>query len=757
MTMTPKNFLWTLLIGFASLMFCLAIYIWFTVAGGIPSLQQLENPKQNFATRVISADGKLLDNYFVERRIWVPYDSIPQNFFHALISTEDVKFYDHWGVHLSRIFQAAIKNVLAFRTKEGASTITQQLARNLFYTQEATLSRKLKEAFTAMLIEKTYTKEEILEMYANTVNFGKGAFGIQVAAQVYFNKPATDLTLGECAFLVGLLKRPEFYNGSDDYDVAINRRNYVLYLMEDAGYLSEGQRMVARKEPLNFVTTTNNRKSGMLAPHFVEMVRQELRKNPLLKDRDLYRDGLIVYTTLDSKVQELAQQAVDEHFKEFQETFNRSWNWGRNQKLLEDLIQKAIRNNSDYASASDFEKPAIERSLRNNYHFIDSVKNAATTVQVGLNVIDPSSGAILAMIGSSPKFMNENKNVKYSLNHAAQIQRQPGSSFKPFVYASALEQGLDPNAQIECGPFSYSLGSGEVWSPKGSYSGSATLSLRQALQLSVNTVSARLITQHTSPMKVIDLAKRMGVKSNLRAVPALALGAGGEVTPLEMTAAYGAFVNEGIFCPPFAITRIEDQSGNVIYEKKQNMGAVDALSPKIAQTMVKFMQGTIDGGTGSRVRSFFTNCQAAGKTGTTNDFADAWFIGYTPQLVAGIWVGFDDRRVTFTGGYGYAGVAAAPLWGRLMAKIYANPFLPYKQRSFSFSKLDSATLAHNNQEPVPNDQQLQEGDKPAIAPTEAKPTKQTPAKTTEEENKKKGKLPNLNEFNNDRRKPQQKK
>lgn len=681
--MTPQKFLVYLVGAFFAIVILIMIYISIVISNGLPSLEQLENPKQNFATRVYSSDGKLLDNYFIERRVWLPYDSIPSDFFNALISVEDRDFYSHWGINASRICKAALKNVLFMNIKGGASTITQQLSRGLFYNMEQTMSRKIKEAFTAIQIERTYTKQEILELYANTVSFGKGAYGIKVAAQVYFNKTAQELTLAECAFLVGLLQRPEKYNGSKGMEYAVNRRNYVLYLMEDAGKISESQRLIARSEPLNFTSPLDRTNKNLFAPHFVEMIRQDLAKDEKLSNRDLYRDGLIIYTTLDSRIQALSLQAVEEHLSNYQKIFNSSWSWNGKQKLLSELTLKAAKNTQEYLTADISARPTIEKKYLNNQAFIDSVKNAATTLQVGMSVIDSRTGAILAMVGASPKFMRESRDAKYSLNHVTQIKRQPGSTFKPFVYASALEEGLSANSSIESGPYSYTLPGGEVWSPSGSKEGELPLST--ALKLSVNTVSARLITQYTTPAKVINLASRMGIKSPLRAVPALALGAGGEVNPLEMISGFSTFANEGVYQAPYYIERIEDQFGNLIYQRKKANVGVDAVSPKIAVNLTKFMQGTVDGGTGYKIRQLFTNCEAAGKTGTTNDFADAWFIGFTPQLTAGMWLGFDDKRVTFTGGYGYAGEAAAPLWGRLMAKIYANDALPYKQRKFNFS------------------------------------------------------------------------
>lgn len=689
----------------------LALYVKSVSSGGMPSLSQLENPRQNLATQVISADGELLDHFFFERRVALPFDSIPPNFINALIAIEDKTFWDHWGVHTTRIFNAAIKNLIARRVKEGASTITMQLARNLFLNRDNTLDRKIREAFTAIQIEKTYTKKEILEMYSNTVNFGRGAYGIQIAAHVYFDKPASELTLSECAFLAALLKAPEHYNGVNDQDKALQRRNLVLSLMREQKLVDEGQFFIALEEPINIFgkdpsTAGRTRRTSqrLLAPHFVEMIRQKLTKTNNLKEYDLYRDGLTIYTSINSRIQKYANEAVEEHLAEFQEHFNQSWSWSNNQKLLNDLLSKAIRNRADWKKADDRKRLQIETSLRSNGEFIDSVKNAATTVQAGCVVIDPGSGAVLAMVGASPKFMRENPEARYSLNHAAQIKRQPGSSFKPFVYSLALDNGMTPEDMIECGPFTYKLSTGEIWSPRGT-SGcddNGMVSLSAALRRSINTVAARLVTSVTTPSAVVDLAHRMGIESRLSAVPAISLGAGGEVSPYELTNSYCAFANNGLHIDPYYISRIEDKNGIVFGERKKFAVVKDALKKEIAHRMTAMMQGVIDGGTGWQVRNYFRGVEAAGKTGTTNDAADAWFIGYTPQLVAGVWVGFDDRRITFDciGAEGYGGKAAAPVWGRLMAKIYSDAALPYKQTRFAFSRRDSSDTTSMTAVPV---------------------------------------------------------
>lgn len=699
--MTPFKFLIWLVVASLILFLFILFYVYQATSYELPSLEQLENPKQNYATQILSADGEVLDHFYIQRRVSLPIDSIPKDFINALIAVEDRKFYDHWGVHLARIVKAMVKNVFSMRVREGGSTITMQLARNLYFNQDNTLKRKLKEALTAIQIEKNFSKSEILEMYSNTVAFGRGAYGIQVASQVYFNKQPMELTTSESAFLVGILKAPEHYNGIVDFEKGIDRRNLVLRLMNEQGFIGSSTYINATEEALNLSNMKFGRRgTSYLAPHFVENIRQQLSKDLTLKDYDLYRDGLMIYTTLNSKIQKYAREALAEHLAEFQKTFSRSFSWANNQELLRELIAKAVKNNPEYKVANASKKADIERKLRNNYKFIDSVKNAATTVQAGLVVQDPFTGEILAMVGASPKFMTDNPDSKYSLNHATQIRRQPGSSFKPFVYASCMEKGLEPTEMVECGPFSYTLPSGEVWSPKGAgdCEQGGKVSLYEGLSRSINTVAARLITQYTSPGEVVSLAHRMGIQSGLRAVPALSLGAGGEVTPLEMTNAFGAFVNEGIRVGSYSIKRIEDSYGNILSERSKTLESTDALKPKIARQMVTMMQGVVDHGTGHEVRNFLQNCDAGGKTGTTNDYADAWFVGFTPQLVAGLWLGCDDRRVTFTGGYAYAGKAAAPIWGRLMAKIYADESLPYKQRKFTF--IQDTTIDTTMSEPM---------------------------------------------------------
>lgn len=736
--MTPLKFLWILIASFLTLLIITIVYINIVISEGMPSLAELENPKLNLATHVYSADGVLLDHFFIERRVDMPFDSIPKDFIKALIATEDRKFYDHWGVHIFRIFGAAVKNAMAGYTKEGASTITMQLARNLYLTKEVSLNRKIREAFTAIMIEQSYTKEQILQLYSNTVYFGRGAYGIGVASQVFFGKSPTELTLSECATLVALLKSPAGYDPYLYTEKSLQRRDLVLSLMMEQNLITSSQFLAASEEPL---INKNQQKEQpqfgrrlSIAPHFVEMIRQTLNDDPRLIGYDLYRDGLVINSTLNSKIQKYATEAVQEHLDELQKNFNKNWSWSKNQKVLKSLIDKAIKSNPIYRAARKAEKESIYKSLANNSKFVDSIKNSATTIQVGLVVLDNETGDILAMVGASPKFLRENPNAKYSLNHASQIRRQPGSSFKPFVYAASLMHGLTPYSQIECGPFSYTLSTGEVWSPSGSGScePGETSSLYSALSYSINSVAARLVTQVTNPKEVVRLAKKMGIQSPLGAYPAISLGAAGEVSPIEMAVAFTGFANRGNSVKSRFLKSVHDHYGNEIIKENRKPSVIyGAISNSIAEQMVFMMSGTISNGTASVIKQFFNGIECGGKTGTTNEAADAWFIGFTPELTCAIWVGFDDKRVNFDymGSVGYGGRAAAPIWGRLMAKIYNDILIKYKKKTFGYDFLFKNTPINTDIQttsPLPINEtnpniQEQSNQTPALPPLPKKP------------------------------------
>ncbi len=633
----------------------------------LPPLSSLENPKTDLATRIYSEDGELIDQFFIQNRTIITIESIPKDLINALIATEDRKFYKHWGVDIDRIIKAGVKNLMSFSVKEGASTITQQLARNLYPTtigNQISISRKLKEAITSVQIEKTYTKDEILILYLNQVYFGRGAYGVEAAARTYFGKKSNELTLDECAMLIGILKNPAGYDHLEHPEACKERRNLVLNNMLEEGYINKEVFELAKNDPIRtqnkaeIINTGNN-----ISAQFSEYVRQLLEKKADKFGFNIYRDGLVVTTTLNMAYQRHATDAVTNHLKEFQKAFNTTWNWKNNKSILSEAVDRYIRQSDAYKNAkSDNERQKVYDKLKNDEKFISDVKQKETAVQVGFCVIDPKTGHIKAMVGQNPNYP-----FKYGLNHVTQIKRQPGSSFKAFVYTTAIDNGYSPAYNISNDPLRVVIG-GRTWEPKGGGTG-GMVSMREGIAHSINIVAVRTAMELAPIDQVIRMAHKMGINSDLPNVLSLALGVG-EVSPLEMTSAYGCFPNEGIWVEPIAITKIEDKNGNVIEEVVPETR--EAISEGVAYIMEDMMEGVVNEGTATSIRQFF-NRPAAGKTGTTQDFTDAWFIGYTPQLVAGVWVGFDDPHVKFGGWYGQGGKAAAPIWGRFMKYIYDDP------------------------------------------------------------------------------------
>ncbi|MGO9481330.1 MAG: penicillin-binding protein 1A [Candidatus Kryptoniota bacterium] len=630
------------------------------VISGLPSLEELENPKADLATRVLSSDGQILDQFFMKNRALADMNEVPHYVVDALISTEDKKFYSHWGIDPVRILSAMAIDMIHLRAKEGASTITQQLARNLYLSQEVTLTRKIREAITAVQIERTYTKQEILAMYLNDVYFGRGAYGIESAAQLYFDESSSDLTLPEAAMLVGMLRSPALYDPLDHPIRAERIRNVVLKNMLDDDKISEAEYQSAKKAPLDI---KYHGPSTGLAPAFVEMVRQELEKKAEKYGFDIYRDGLTVYTTLDSRMQQYADSAVDRHLADYQKLFHSRWNWKENQSTLWIAVDKAIKDLPEYRdAANDSDRRAIYKALNSNEAFVDSVRNAEETIQVGFVCIDPRTGNIKALVGGS-----NYKQFRYGLNHVTQIERQPGSAFKPFVYTVAVDNGYAPSYKLLNQPVTIVMADGTRWTPRnadGEFGGEMTL--RDAIKNSVNVVAVRAVQEIAPINQVVEYAHRMGITTYIPPYASVAMGTA-VVVPIQLVSAYGVFADDGILTKPISILRIEDKNGNVIEE--DHTQSTEVLSKQTAYLMTDMLRGVVNGGTGERVRNYFY-LDCAGKTGTTQDFGDAWYIGYTPQLVAGIWVGFDDDRVHFTDWDGQGGRAAAPIWGMFMRDVY---------------------------------------------------------------------------------------
>ncbi len=667
-----KKILWSG-IGTIFIIFLVALFLFYNqVVDGLPSLEELENPKPKLASNIYSSNGDLIGRFFIENRIETNIDSIPLRIVNALIATEDRKFYDHWGVSLERFTKAMIKNIF-FGSREGASTITQQMSKNLYELKVLdetifdTITRKVREWLTAIQIEQTYTKKEILEMYLNISYFGHGAYGIETAAKLYFNKKAKKLSIEEASMLIAILKSSVRYDPINRYNKALQRRNQVIYNMVDAGYLHKSVYDSLSSEPIRLSTSeiTKGFRSS-LAPHFVEYIRQQMES---LSDKygfNIYRDGLSIYTTLDTTMQGIANRVVTKHLDEFQKLFDSQWNWNNKQDIWKDIISEEIRKTKLYKAAPTNEKKReVYNRLKNNIAFVDSVQRVKQKIETGFVVLDVKSGELRTMIGGS------DLSIGTGLNHATQIRRQPGSAFKPIIYTVAIENGLYPAYPILNQPFDFN-----TWIPHNfDYSTGGFTTLREALQHSVNLIAARLIIEdHVKLYQVGNYAKKMGIDTRLELYPSISLGSG-VVTPLEITSVYATLGNKGIYNKPFSITRIEDKDGIVI--DQFSTSSREAIPEETAYIVTNMLETVMNEGTGARARYMYDfHRPAGGKTGTNTDFVDAWFVGYTPQLSAGVWVGFDDQRIRFTGNYGQGSLAALPIWAMFMKEVYDTLELP---------------------------------------------------------------------------------
>jgi len=623
----------------------LGVYLAF-LSRDLPSLQQLEHYDPRLTTSMLSQDGVLLKELYVQRRIYTPFDQIPESLLEALLVTEDHTFYDHWGINLLRIARAAFINISTMSIRQGASTITQQLARNLYLSFDQTIDRKAKEALTALQIERTYSKREILEMYFTQAYFGHGAYGIEAAAQRYFGKNATELSLTESALLIAQLKAPSHYSPFKHPDAALKRRNLILSLIRKSDFITEGQYKKAIAEPLGVIWQENDQGEG-IAPYYTEMVRIQLEKLGEELGFDYYRDGLTIYTTLDSRLQYCAEKAVKGHLDSLQTKVFEKFRRKDAPKLIKEKFP-------------DITQEELEEHLADSL-WLDSTFSDQSRVQVAFVALDPQTGHILALVGG--RNFEESK-----FNRAIQAIRQPGSVFKAFSYTAAIDNGYPPTYRLLNQDVVVHMPDGSRWTPPN-YDGSrgGLTTLREGLKKSLNLVAVRLVQEVVKPRDVIRYAKQMGITTPLAAVDAIALGASG-VIPIEITAAYGSFANRGVLCEPFAVMRIANREGDVLYEHQLNRKV--ALSEETAYIMTDMLRDVILDGTGGSSRwKYSFRRPAAGKTGTTNDYTDAWFVGFTPQLVAGVWVGLDDPAVSL--GHGESGaIAALPIWATFMNAAY---------------------------------------------------------------------------------------
>jgi penicillin-binding protein 1A len=588
----------------------------------LPSFESLHNIEPSLKTKIYSADGILLQEYFNENRVLTPYKEIPAKMVDMLLAVEDREFFDHWGVNIGRTLKATFIDLVRWRRAQGASTITQQLARMLFLHRQKTFERKIKEALTAIKLERTYSKEEILQMYLNQYYFGRGAYGLSAAARAYFDKSIEDLTINDCALLVGLLKAPSRYNLLDSTEQALRIRNNSLYSFYDWGKISRKEYDSLRDLPMELKSPQEQ--TGR-APYFTELIRQYILDK--YGEDQLYSGGLKVITTLNWGLQEKAERSMKEKLDTMQAFYERVYSI----------------NNPNYTYL--IPAPASGGYARRAYK---KIQGAAVA-------IENDNGNVLVMVGGKSF-------VESKFNRATQALRQPGSAFKPFVYTAAMDNGYHPSDIFYDNSIVLNIPGAKEWRPQNfddEFMGEMTL--RDGLRLSRNLIAIKLLLKVT-PEQAIFYATKMGITTPLQPVPSLAIGTS-EVRLIELTSAYTVFPNGGIRVPYRYIMKITDRYGNVL-EDNANIQKDEVLSAQTAYIMVNMLQSVVDNGTGRGARSLGFMRAAGGKTGTSDNFADNWFVGFTPQITTGVWVGFDDK--TSIGRNQTGGANALPIWTAIM-------------------------------------------------------------------------------------------
>lgn len=704
--------------GAVILFFLLASWGFF---GAMPSFEDLENPESNLATEIISSDGVTIGKFYNENRTPIKFEDLPPHLVNALVATEDERFYEHSGIDARRTFGAALK----LGQDGGASTISQQLAKQLFHGEGSSFKvfriiQKVKEWIIAIKLERQYTKNEIIAMYFNVYDFNNYAIGIRSASKTYFSKEPKDLTIDESAILVGMFKNSSLYNPVRNPVGVKNRRNVVLSQMLKSKIITQSQKESLSNLPIKLDFKLQTHKEG-IATYFREYLREYMKKwvkenkKPNGEDYDIYTDGLKIYTTIDSKMQEHAEEAVQAHMKNLQQEFFHQQKDNKNAPFINitdaetnRIMTNAMKNSERWRVMKDLDKSEEEIiasfdvktkmkifSWKGEIDTLmtpkDSIRYYKHFLQAGLMSLEPQTGHIKAWVGGI--------NYKYfQYDHVGQGARQVGSTFKPFVYATAIEQlGMSPCDSIIDSPFMIHKGRHHVtadWEPKNSdrqYRG--MVNLKRALALSINTVSAKLIDK-TGPEAVVALTKKLGVNSEIPNQPSIALGAV-EITVQDMVAAYSTFANQGVYMKPQFISRIEDKNGVVLYEPIPE--SHDVLNKDIAYAVIKLLEGVTESGSGVRLRTqgggsgdnrwtgypyMFTN-PIAGKTGTSQNQSDGWFIGMVPNLVTGVWVGCEDRSARFKSiTYGQGATAALPVWGYFMKKCYEDKDLQVSKDPF---------------------------------------------------------------------------
>lgn len=669
----------------------------FAHAVRMPIVKSLEDYQPAIITRIYDRNGIGFAEYAIQRRIVVPKRDMAPYLVDAIIATEDADFYRHGGINPKAIIRAGLKDLIARKKVQGASTLTQQLAKQVFLTPEKSFRRKINEALLAVQIEKDFTKDQIFELYANQVYLGHGAYGVEAASRLYFGKHAKEVTLPEAATIAGLIRAPMFYSPISHPDHALSRRNFVLYRLLEERYISRQQHQQAVNAPL--VLGTFKEEAPKLGAYFSEEIRQYIEKSDRYGVEDLYQRGLKVYSTLDLKIQQVAEAALQRGLRSFDhrrgfrrpsrnliaegldpETYkDPSWS---NEPYVVDKLYPAVVMNVDKRltvrlnkDEIELEPPAFAWTERKTlegvvrpgdlvYVRLDEdakrkqqrwVLDQMPQVQGAVVVLDVKSGEVRALVGGYDFQISK-------FNRAIQSRRQTGSSFKPFVYGAAFEKGLTPADTLFDAPIAIPFGN-QIYAPKnyyGKYTGIVTI--QRALELSINVPAVKTYMM-VGGDRVVDFTRRCGITADLPKYPSLALGAAG-VSPIEMTAAYNVFANQGVYAKPHFIRRITDQTDKVLEEPLGELS--EATQPQIAYEIAHVLRGTVDRGTAYAAHTLAP--PIAGKTGTTNGYTDAWFMGFSPELIGGVWVGYDDPSRSLGGGATGAEVAL-PIWIDIFEKF----------------------------------------------------------------------------------------
>ena len=708
--------------GFILLLALLFLLVYAGAFGRLASVDELRNIQNHLSSEIYSNDRVLLGKYFLQDRTNVSLGSIPDHLVNALIATEDARFYEHNGIDRRSSLRVVFKSLLLQqRSSGGGSTLQQQLAKNLYPRKHHSIFympiNKYREMILGVRLDKAYSKEEILELYLNTVSFGENTYGIETASQRFFNKPPSQLRLEESAVLVGMLKGTSGYNPRQYPERSVARRNLVLSQMVKYRYLDQESCDSLCNLPikLDYVRITHN--EG-LAPYFREHLRLDLldwaEKHPREDGEiyNIYTDGLKIYTTINADLQYYAEEAVRRHMTYLQSIFDRQWGsrnpWGRQDDYIIQQLEKSDRylqlrrqGRSREESIEALKVPVpmeiftwkgMQEVEMSPY---DSVVHYESFLHAGLLSMEASTGYVRAWVGGI-----NSSSFKY--DHVTS-RRQAGSTFKPIVYAAALKNGHDPCTYIANDSVVYE--EYDNWTPRNAGVGyGGYYSMKGALSHSVNTISVKLL-EETGIREVIGFAGELGIGGELPEVPSLALGTG-NVSLEEMVRAYSVFPNKGQVVQPIVLKRIEDRHGNVLFENDPIVSdpVIDSLD---AQVMTAMMQSVVDTGTARILRTAYGfDNEIAGKTGTTQNNTDGWFIGYTPVLITGVWVGGDLPNVRFRyGGYGQGAAAALPIWARYMQSIYRDP-LYRNSKQLSFNSPDEALRRIDCEDYIESEQQF---------------------------------------------------